>query len=122
MSEPIELSLDLKEQEYVIGDSVYVLQEASAKTAKNYKDGLAKRITFSQKNGTAQLGAHGDLEVTVVSSCLFRREGDSLVPVPENVIRSWPNRVFQILFSWVHEVSELGEKDPGEVEAETEGN
>lgn len=120
-------SLALTEIPYNIQGEEYVLVEASAKQARDWRAnnlqaiqmvesrrGRRRETQSSFKSGIA------DSHILLVSLCLKKVNPDgSRSPVSEETVESWPNRIVESLFKKAQEISELAE-DEDEDEDERE--
>lgn len=111
MSETIKLDLSLQSREYEIEGKKYSLVEASAEAAKAYKNAMTGGMVFSKGGETIQITGLGDIEITLVSFCLYLVEGDKKTLVSIENLKRWPNRIIRQMFDWVKEVSELSEEE-----------
>lgn len=98
---------------YRIGGKQYVLREASADAAVQYRNAItrASRLTEDGKVATVE-GLH-DAEPLLVSLCLYQAKEDGTdtnVRVPIDTIRKWTNRIQRTLFDKIMEISDLNEQ------------
>ncbi|MFH1328089.1 MAG: hypothetical protein ABIH76_04500 [Candidatus Bathyarchaeota archaeon] len=84
-----------------IGGIDYVLKETSGDASVKYDN--ARLACYEYQDGKL-VRSHGlaDLEPLLISLCLFDSAG---VNVPETVIRSWPSRIQQALYTRAKMVS-----------------
>ena len=94
----------------------YVLREANGEASARYRSAQAA-CTDLKDGQPVKIHGIGGLEPLLVSLCLFEVDKDKdgvikgLKPVPEQRIRSWPQRVQATLYRKAIEISELGDKD-----------
>ena len=109
---PIEIPVTL-------GKTHYVLREASADAARQYRNSAATGATF--KDGGVQTGSHvGDVQPLLVGLCLYEvLEWDeatqkavkvSITPVGYNTVLKWNERIVKQLFDRAKAISNLGEQ------------
>ncbi len=92
----------------------YMLREASGDAVAKFNNARARCIQF--KDGAmASVSGQGDLEVLLVSYCLFHTDETGAAklntPVDIKLIRSWPNRVVKPLYDAAREISEIDAED-----------
>ena len=116
----------LKEVPVRIKKTRYVLREASADAARQYRNAAASGAVFNQ--GAVTTGTRvGDVQPLLVSLCLFKvlewddAENKALAVsdthVPLDVVLSWPESIVRPLFQRAKEISTLGEAEGDEAKA-----
>jgi len=106
--------LDLIEIPVEIGDKRYILREANGVVACKYRNAI---LACAKMEGGKAAGFEGlaDVEVLLVSLCLFRvQEDGSTTPIAIKDVQGWPNRVVKTLFTKAQEISELQEGEDTE--------
>ena len=110
--EPIRLSVNIRKEPFV-------LCEASAGAAARYRNLITKGASLTSDGRVASLGHMHDAEPRLISDCLFYALKDSEGrprldqlgrPVPEETVRSWPQRLTSKLFEKIKEISPELEK------------
>jgi hypothetical protein len=94
---------DVVEIPVSIGETDYLLREASGGVATKYKNALAKATKF--KDGkVSSIDGINDAEPLLVSLCLFKKDGS---PVNINVVKLFKNSTQEALFDKAKEISNL---------------
>lgn len=102
--EPIVLPVN------ILGEN-YLLREASGDAAARYNNAMLKCTTLGPDGRPARLDGLADVDPFLVSLCIVTATGK---PVRLETVRSWPNRIVQMLAEKVKEISELGPKASAE--------
>ena len=94
----------------------YVLKEASASDAKEFRNAALKSFRFGEDGGPESIVGDGvaDADILLVSLCLYEKvensEGETnLIKVKKALVNSWPARVVKGLFEKAKDISDLGE-------------
>ena len=105
-------SLDLIRVPVKIAGTAYVLQEATAGAARDYRNEQMKKFKISDGKMTGMEGA-ADLDLILVSLCLFQEMSTPGVyqPVPLIKVQEWPDRVVKALATKAKDISDLEDKD-----------
>lgn len=92
----------------------YILRELDGEGRDAYLNNLGSRMRHNPKDGTPQgVKNFTGLQSSLVSKCLFTKEGDK--PVPETEVQKFPASVQSALFERAKEISGLD--DDAEEEA-----
>lgn len=115
MSEKLEFDLTPQELAVTIGGREYVLREASAEAARQYRNAASKGMKFDGNGKPVSLGDNpADAELLLVSQCLFERyphNGETRErPVQPNTVKAWPDRVTKALFGKCKDLSPFIDK------------
>lgn len=95
-----------------IGTQRYILREASADAARQFRNAAATGAIISE--GKVQTGERvGDIQPLLVSQCLFKvdefDEATNAIlkvsPVPYQMVLNWPDRVVSDLFNAIRDIS-----------------
>jgi hypothetical protein len=99
-----------------VGETNYILKEASAATAAQYRSACV-RAARMQDGKVVGMEGIGEVEPLLVSLCLFEtnKEGQIFRSVPITTVKSWRARIVKILFEKAKEISELDEKETEEI-------
>lgn len=108
--EKLEFDLTPQELAVTIGGKDYVLREASAEAARQYRNASTKGMKFDGNGKPMSLGdSPADAESLLVSMCLFERyehNGQTKDrPVQLSTVKTWPDRVAKNLFAKCKELS-----------------
>ena len=98
-----------------IGGKPYVLKEASAGAAAQWRNALIGCTQLGPDGKPQSIKGVGDTEPLLVSLCLFESGEKGLIPVPIHIVRGMPARVCKALFEKVKAMSDLDEQG-GETE------
>lgn len=101
---PVELPV-------TVGDSEYILREASEEVAVNYRNKSMDCTMFNEEGKPIGVKGLADVEVLLVSKCLFTKGNTS---VPASTILSWPARTVKALFVKVREISGFDDEEETE--------
>lgn len=85
----------------------YILREASSKACAKYRDARNKA---TRVNPDGKFAGFSDLHMTetyLLSYCIFEVRDGKELPVSQEELLSWPNRVTKPLFAKIEEVSDL---------------
>ncbi len=100
-----------------------ILQEASGDTVKRFNDERTRCLKF-QDGGVSSVVGQGNLEMFLVSLCLFETDEDGkLIPekyIPISTLQKWPGRVVTALFNKAKEISEIDPSDLATLQKEYE--
>ena len=98
----------------------YVLAEACAESVAKFNSARAKCLRF-QDGGVAGVEGQGDMEIYLVSLCLFKpteesAQTDNWIPdqtqsVSLTRLREWPGRMVSALYNRAIEISEIDLED-----------
>ena len=106
MDEKIDMEIAPRETLVTLGSKQYVLREATAAVARRYRNKLLESITYGEDGRIHQAPGIADLEVLLVSGCVFAvNPKGPPTQVGENVVASWPDRVVKALFSQAKDLS-----------------
>lgn len=95
-----------KEEPIPIGDTTYILREASGGAASEHKDATFKAVKVNNQTNTSTFAGIADADLVLLSRCLFsKNENNILSAVPLASIRSWPNRITEPLVKYLKEIS-----------------
>lgn len=110
------------EELVTIGDTEYVLKEASAGAAAEHKDATFRAVKVNNQTNTSTFGGIADADLVLLSRSLFERrsppnkpETQLLVPVPINTLKGWANRVIEPLVEHLKLVS--GMQQPEDIKS-----
>ena len=92
----------------------YILCEGSGDTVAKYNNARARCAKYKD-GGLAGVEGAGDLEMLLVSMCLWNDKGDGTPdpqkPVAYSVLRSWPGSVIHRLFDEAKRITEIDADD-----------
>lgn len=103
-------SLELKEKGFTIGDKRYVVVEADANAAREFRNTTMIGTQMKGRKVT-KLGTIADAPIKLVSCCLFEDDGSGRKRVPTSKLGTWPERIVKPIFEWIKEISDLEEDD-----------
>ena len=96
----------------------YILLEADGSTGTAYRNAVVEGMTLGENGKPTSINGVGSLPVMLVSKCLRLLKKDAQgnstgerLPVAENKVAQFPERVVKALFERAKEISELGEED-----------
>lgn len=99
----------------------YVLKEPSGKVIKDYRKLMTKYSRIEGKKVViTDTDKAADGTATLVSICLFEKEGDR--PVTVETIHSWPNKIVEKLASVCLDLAGLSDKKTTEEDEEEAKN
>lgn len=90
-----------------IGSLKYVLREASGEVACEYRNAQLACTQIGENGKAVSIQGIADVELLLVSRCIFRLDGDREVPVSISEVATWPSRVVKILYEKAREISEM---------------
>lgn len=105
-------SLELTRVPVKIAGAAYVLQEATAGAARDYRNAQMKTFKISDGKMTGMEGT-ADLDLILVSLCLFKEMSTpgAYQPVPLVQVQEWPDKVIKALSTKAKEISDLDDQD-----------
>lgn len=113
-----DFSLEPKYTKFTIGETAYILREASEDAHTSYKNFTMRSMRFTGVEGgekKAQLMGGAEADTQLLSKCLFRlkRMGEQQVeePVPFEEISLLPRRITKRLYNWVRANSAMDEEE-----------
>lgn len=109
MSQDLVFDLSFQEVPVVINGEEYVLREASAAAAKEYRNAALKSFKMGLEGRPESIIGDGlaGAEPLLVSLCLFKKGATN--PVGSKFVDALPSRVVKPLFEKAKEISDLGE-------------
>ena len=94
------------EVEVFVGKEKYILRETSGAARVIYDN--ARLACYEYQEGKlVKVHDIANIEVLLVSLCLFMSDG--VTPVPEVTIKVWPGRVYKALYEKAREISGMSE-------------
>lgn len=94
------------EVEVFVGKEKYILRETSGAARVIYDN--ARLACYEYQEGKlVKVHDIANIEVLLVSLCLFMSDG--VTPVPEVTIKMWPGRVYKALYEKAREISGMSE-------------
>lgn len=108
MSEKLTFSLERTIIPIEIDGSQYELREATGQVAANYRNSMLQRVKLDEKGKPTSLGNIADLEVYLVSMCLYSKDTGKRVD-EKQIKKEWPAKVLKALHKKAMEISELDE-------------
>ena len=94
------------EVEVFVGKEKYILRETSGAARVIYDN--ARLACYEYQEGKlVKVHDMANIEVLLVSLCLFMSDG--VTPVPEVTIKVWPGRVYKALYEKAREISGMSE-------------
>lgn len=105
--------LTLREMPVKIAGEAYILREASEGGCAQYRNANLKCVRFNDNGKPVAFDGTASTDALLVSLCLFKIKTDAdgektgEARVPEQVIRSWPDRIVKALAKQAKEISEL---------------
>lgn len=101
-----------KEELIPIGETTYILREASSGASSEHKDATFKAVRVNNQTNTSTFAGIADADLILLSRCLFEDKTPAdkpdrrmLMPVPLPTIRAWPNRITEPLVKYLKQIS-----------------
>jgi len=91
-----------------IAGQAYELREASGDASAKYRNAMLACSTLGPDGKPTKMEGLADVDFYLLSLCLFNMATGNLVPECE--IRSWPNRVCEVLIEELKEISGMSEQ------------
>lgn len=104
----MNFDLTPREVPVTIGKEQYLLVEATEDVACKFRNASLNNMKVDDGKIVGMSGV-ADVEPLLVSMCLLKNVGNSMVPVDISTVRAWPSRIVKKLFETIKEISELGE-------------
>lgn len=101
--------MDLTPQEEVhkIGQTEYVLKEASGEAAIKWRNAEQACYEYGSEGNISKITGLAETIPLLVSMCLFERNGQGDKPVTIGQVKAWPDRIQQQLYQRAKELSNL---------------
>ena len=94
-----------------IGDTAYILRQASGDAAVKYRDRVMSCTTFGKDGAATGVKGIAGVEPYLVSLCLFEVSEGKEKAVLEQTVRSWPNPLMKKLYDKARAISGMEEVD-----------
>jgi hypothetical protein len=111
-TDELDLDLSVREVPVRMGGRRYLLREATAAAACQYRNAVLRSTRLDQDGKPEYVDGLADAGPVLVAGCLFEVDGDGLKPVPLATVRGLPSRVQEQLFDRAKRLSELDQRAP----------
>jgi hypothetical protein len=111
-TDELDFDLTLREVPVKLGGRRYVLREATAAGACQYRNAVLRSTRLGPDGKPEYVDGLADAGPVLVAACLFELDGDGLRPVSLATVRAMPARVQELLFKRAQRLSELDQPTP----------
>lgn len=114
-NEVLELSLKLKDKKVKLDGADYILQEMTGAQRDAYSQSQNERFVMGADGKVASIKSWEGMQSSLLALCLCVVKENKPVPVPEDVIQTWPASTQKALFDAAQKLNGLDLK-PDELE------
>lgn len=115
-----EFSLDLKTEEFKIGDKLYFMKEMDGKRRDDYNQSISNRMRLDNNGKPAGFKTVTGMDADLLTRCVVDPETDKFVDA--KTVNSWPSTVVEELGNWALEFNGLNKKAEKDAKNDLEGS
>lgn len=104
-------SLDPQSIPVKIGNRAFSLREASAQAACDFQNAVTGATLYNDKGIRCGVKNLADADLILLSACIIEIRDGGFNAVPVDEIKSWPDRIKNILFNKVCRMSNINQPD-----------
>jgi hypothetical protein len=106
-----EFRLELKSEEFKVGEKIYVMKEMRGTLRDQYNDLMLKRIEVGPDGKTRGMKKVSGIDADLLTRCIVDTETDKFITA--DVVNNWPAATLEEIGAWAIEFNALDKKAEG---------